>query len=265
MVCLLKLFVFVKAKSLNSLAAAAIRDASSSESSLKKLTSVGSHKAATPARTSHNTSTGDASNSTKKPSTNRNRLALMYEDEDDTTSIPKLEKIIEKDKERNRKEHEEQQKSKKKVEKKTESTTPSRDKHNKMEASASKFKAFLDIDENELDEQNDNNNKKAPRTPDVKKTDEVKTSCSNELRTPKAQKRLSTSMSDKNEQKSKRKKSLTPKKSNIQYKPFSRLLENVVLVISGIQNPDRADLRSKALQMGARYKPDWDSSCTHLM
>ncbi|EAT45954.1 AAEL002782-PA, partial [Aedes aegypti] len=49
------------------------------------------------------------------------------------------------------------------------------------------------------------------------------------------------------------------------YKPFNKLLEHVVLVISGIQNPDRANLRNQALAMGAKYKSDWDSSCTHLI
>lgn len=48
-------------------------------------------------------------------------------------------------------------------------------------------------------------------------------------------------------------------------KPFARLLEGVTIVISGIQNPDRANLRALALSMGARYKTDWDNSCTHLM
>uniref|UniRef100_A0A182Y6J3 BRCT domain-containing protein n=1 Tax=Anopheles stephensi TaxID=30069 RepID=A0A182Y6J3_ANOST len=51
----------------------------------------------------------------------------------------------------------------------------------------------------------------------------------------------------------------------VQYKPFGKLLENVVLVISGIVNPDRANIRSQALAMGAKYKPDWDASCTHLI
>lgn len=50
-----------------------------------------------------------------------------------------------------------------------------------------------------------------------------------------------------------------------QKKPFSQLLKGVILVISGIQNPDRANLRTMALEMGAKYKPDWDSTCTHLM
>lgn len=48
-------------------------------------------------------------------------------------------------------------------------------------------------------------------------------------------------------------------------KPFNRLLEGVTLVISGIANPDRGNLRSMAISMGAKYKPDWDISCSHLM
>lgn len=48
-------------------------------------------------------------------------------------------------------------------------------------------------------------------------------------------------------------------------KPFSELLKGVVFTISGIQNPDRADMRTMALEMGAKYKPDWDGSCTHLV
>ena len=52
---------------------------------------------------------------------------------------------------------------------------------------------------------------------------------------------------------------------NVTYKPFNRLLEKVVLVISGIQNPERGSIRDKALAMGAKYKSDWDANCTHLM
>ncbi|CAH1174148.1 unnamed protein product [Phaedon cochleariae] len=48
-------------------------------------------------------------------------------------------------------------------------------------------------------------------------------------------------------------------------KPFEKLLDGVTLVISGIQNPDRANLRTMALSMGAKYKADWDSTCTHLI
>jgi DNA-repair protein XRCC1 len=55
------------------------------------------------------------------------------------------------------------------------------------------------------------------------------------------------------------------KKPRLLGKPFGQLLEGVVLVISGYQNPHRANLRTMALEMGASYKSDWDSSCTHLV
>ena len=48
-------------------------------------------------------------------------------------------------------------------------------------------------------------------------------------------------------------------------KRFNELLNGVVFSISGIQNPERGDLRKKAVEMGALYKPDWDSTCTHLI
>lgn len=51
----------------------------------------------------------------------------------------------------------------------------------------------------------------------------------------------------------------------IAYKPFRKLLDGVVLVISGIQNPERGHVRDKALALGAKYKPDWSGGCTHLM
>ncbi|XP_016983444.1 DNA repair protein XRCC1 [Drosophila rhopaloa] len=55
------------------------------------------------------------------------------------------------------------------------------------------------------------------------------------------------------------------KDAPIQYRPFNQLLQGVYLVISGIQNPDRADLRSKATALGAKYKADWEPGCTHLI
>uniref|UniRef100_A0A1A9WAW5 BRCT domain-containing protein n=1 Tax=Glossina brevipalpis TaxID=37001 RepID=A0A1A9WAW5_9MUSC len=51
----------------------------------------------------------------------------------------------------------------------------------------------------------------------------------------------------------------------IRYKAFNQLFDGIVLVISGIQNPDRAELRRKALALGAKYKTDWDNTCTHLI
>nr|CAD7203752.1 unnamed protein product [Timema douglasi] len=50
-----------------------------------------------------------------------------------------------------------------------------------------------------------------------------------------------------------------------QRKLFSKLLEGVVFVLSGYQNPHRAHIRAKALEMGAKYKTDWSVGCTHLI
>lgn len=48
-------------------------------------------------------------------------------------------------------------------------------------------------------------------------------------------------------------------------KPFNKLFEGVVFVMSGFENPYRKSLRDRALEMGAKCKPNWDSTCTHLM
>lgn len=48
-------------------------------------------------------------------------------------------------------------------------------------------------------------------------------------------------------------------------KSFSKMLEGVVFVLSGFQNPFRAELRDMATEMGAVYKGDWDKTCTHLI
>ena len=47
--------------------------------------------------------------------------------------------------------------------------------------------------------------------------------------------------------------------------PFNRLMEGVVFVLSGFQNPFRGELREKALELGAKYRPDWTPDSTHLM
>ena len=43
------------------------------------------------------------------------------------------------------------------------------------------------------------------------------------------------------------------------------LMKGVVFALSGFKNPYRSSLRSMGISMGARYRPDWDESCTHLM
>ncbi|ROT66339.1 putative DNA repair protein XRCC1 isoform X1 [Penaeus vannamei] len=42
-------------------------------------------------------------------------------------------------------------------------------------------------------------------------------------------------------------------------------MKDVVFVMSGYQNPQRSNLRDMMLDMGAKYKQDWEPSCTHLI
>ena len=50
-----------------------------------------------------------------------------------------------------------------------------------------------------------------------------------------------------------------------QHPPFESIMENVVFVLSGYQNPRRTTIRDQALKMGAKYRQNWDESCTHLV
>lgn len=47
--------------------------------------------------------------------------------------------------------------------------------------------------------------------------------------------------------------------------PFDRIMSKVVFVLSGYVNPQRSELRDKAIEMGAKYKQNWESNCTHLI
>lgn len=71
------------------------------------------------------------------------------------------------------------------------------------------------------------------------------------------------------EKQTKRKPETTPKrarkKTKTEPRPFDELFSGVVFTISGIVNPDRAKIRDMALKMGAKYRTNWDDTCTHLM
>lgn len=54
-------------------------------------------------------------------------------------------------------------------------------------------------------------------------------------------------------------------RASTQRKVFNKLFEGVIFTISGYQNPLRGELRQKALDMGAKYRPDWSQDCTHLI
>lgn len=101
--------------------------------------------------------------------------------------------------------------------------------------------------------------KDTPSTPTAK----PKTDDSSKQKTPKNDPPRKRANSD--DQSNSQKKVKTDVIKNLKRKPFNKLLEGAVFVISGYQNPFRGELRSKALKMGAKYKADWDDSCTHLM
>lgn len=46
---------------------------------------------------------------------------------------------------------------------------------------------------------------------------------------------------------------------------LGKILQGVIVVLSGFQNPFRSELRDKALELGAKYRPDWTPDSTHLM
>ncbi|CAI8611871.1 unnamed protein product [Vicia faba] len=64
---------------------------------------------------------------------------------------------------------------------------------------------------------------------------------------------------------SKKKTKVQSSASSSESKGFDKLLEGVVFVLSGFVNPERGILRSRAMEMGAEFKPDWNSNCTLLV
>ncbi|XP_037676558.1 DNA repair protein XRCC1 isoform X3 [Choloepus didactylus] len=46
---------------------------------------------------------------------------------------------------------------------------------------------------------------------------------------------------------------------------LGKILQGVVVVLSGFQNPFRSELRDKVLELGAKYRPDWTPDSTHLI
>lgn len=118
-----------------------------------------------------------------------------------------------------------------------------------------------------------NESKKAGNsTGSTSKKDEPRKPTQNEDRSRKTSpKRKSPPISNERARKtsSERRKSpspkLTTKKLPKKYVDFNKLFDGVVFVLSGFENPYRAQLRDKAMQMGAQYKGDWGKGCTHLI
>ncbi|KAM4825093.1 DNA repair protein XRCC1 [Thomomys bottae] len=56
-----------------------------------------------------------------------------------------------------------------------------------------------------------------------------------------------------------------PKSTRAGVQELGKVLQGVVVVLSGFQNPFRSELRDKALELGAKYRPDWTPDSTHLI
>lgn len=290
------------------LAAAAIREASTSMSKLEECTKI-NHKIETPPAKSRRSIESDEKGDSNKKRLDRYRPAILYDDDDENTSNPRLEKLINDDKERI--EHERNtQMDKNKAKKDMSCEEKSKQ---KMEASADKFKVFLQKDipgespaeqpeasDAKVLDDNDNDGDdivevKAPEKVELPATKvdlsgspQAPRSTSPDPSTPPAWKAKNKRPSTANDEStSKRRKSVSPEPDTTA-EMTDQLLRGVVFVISGIQvnknfhtfnrvifislnyitclqNPDRADMRTKGLKMGAKYRPDWDDACTHLM
>ncbi|XP_020807463.1 LOW QUALITY PROTEIN: DNA repair protein XRCC1 [Drosophila serrata] len=260
--------------------AAAIRDAGNT--ALKRL-SIGKVSASLPKPSPNHspvpTSAGDASD--VKP-LDRNRASLLFgeddDDEDAAQGMPeqnakkrRLSKHLEADKDRRRLEQEQLQKEKERKKDKSKSRhslDKSISKENKSsgkEEKSARKELEKEKEKEKTERSSSKESKPASKTEDKheSRSKHREASKSRDNSRPSTQKRLSSSPSN------------TPAKKPrirdqdsepiIQYRPFNQLLNGVVLVISGIQNPDRADLRSKATALGAKYKADWEPGCTHLI
>lgn len=203
-------------------------------------------------RASQDKQTPSASDQKNTPVPNRNRYALIYEDEDDTTSDPKLEKIINADKERIEKEKADRLVAQKKKDTKQEKSKE------KMSSSADKFKKFLDADNSKAqsDEQMEhktsngqNDNKQSSDEPSESQSNSVTQSQgSNGSRSSQGtsdSKRRSTAVDSSPMKRFRSNNDDTDEDDEI---PFNTILRGTTFVISGIQNPERAKLREKGIK-----------------
>lgn len=227
------------------LAAAAIREASSSVSQLEKCTKI-NHKIETPSAKTRKSHDGNSENS-KKERLNRYRPAILYDDDDENTSKPKQEKLINQDKERIEQERQQQLDKKK-----TKKDTPREEKSKqKMEISADKFKKFLsaDSDDDSPNEPNTSNanvrcvgNKvNSPAKVDLSASPETSRPKSPDPELPRAWKVKNKRQSTSNDESASKRtrislsSSPSPERDSPNTVQIDEILRGVVFVISGIQ------------------------------
>lgn len=129
------------------------------------------------------------------------------------------------------------------------------------EKGSDKLEKLIEKDKKRAEEQLQ---KKEPKKPEKKKEKPVESTPAKKFRFSENKKDEATPSRSREKDPPPPPARVKPKKPKT-YKPFRKLLEGVVLTISGIQNPERGNLRSKALEMGAKYRGDWDNTCTHLI
>ncbi|KAH8343406.1 hypothetical protein KR059_010140 [Drosophila kikkawai] len=255
--------------------AAAIRDAGST--ALKRL-SLGKVSASLPKPLSSPSPVPikDGEASDVKP-LDRNRASLLFgEDDDDASNVEdadeqsakkrRLSKHLEADKDRRRQEQEQQQKEKeckKDKSKSRHSLDKSKSKDNKSSGKEEEKPDRKDMEKGKEKEKKESKPGAKREDKHESRSKHRENSKTRDNSRPSAQKRLSSSPTNTPAKKPRIKDKDTD--PIIHYRPFNQLLSGVVLVISGIQNPDRADLRSKATALGAKYKADWEPGCTHLI
>jgi DNA-repair protein XRCC1 len=197
-----------------------------------------------------------------KPKPGRNRMTgLVYEDEDDEPN-EKLQKKLDKDK--STKDQEKTSKPKLLV------------MREKSPAGKSKFSSFIDDElptsspkassKSSSSDKKHSSSKHSPSSSKHSSSSRHSSSSSKHHSSSSPSKKPSSSSSHKRTpDKSSSSSNKKPDPKNVTYKPFDKLLEGVVFAFSGYVNPERGILRQKALDMGAKYRSDWDSTCTHLM
>lgn len=173
---------------------------------------------------------------------NRNRTTgLLYEDEDDEPN-EKLQKKMDKDRDS----------------KSSRDKSPPRLSSTSKPSSSSKFASFISDDPPKSSHKPSSSSSKSKDHKSSSSSKSPKSSHHSSSKSPKGSQSSSSKSTSRSAEKKKSSKQVT-------YKPFHKLFEGVTFVLSGYVNPERGSLRQKALDMGAKYKQDWDSSCSHLM
>lgn len=223
-------------------AAAAIREASSSMSKLEECTKI-TYKIDTSRLSMANKSFDEKE--AKKERMDRYRPAILYDNDDETTSKPKHEKLINQDKERieeERKRHLDKKKLKK------EPTREEKSKQ-KLESSADKFKMFLTDEiadkpakdaaqsssKSQDDDDKDDVEINAPNV-DLTSSPQAAAASSSDTSAPPAWKPKAKRPSTSTDQSAnKRPRNSTSAESDASDDNFDQILRGVVFVISGIQ------------------------------